>query len=229
MYSARRVVRRNPATDLPQVKRKCESPQVATPQVLRRERRCDRTARTGAGAGIRWSRCAHEVARESVLLRSFSRASGAFNNKAQSVIILDWLEWPGLIRREGDGSRWEFSPHRPQKPFFECRSVRKRRSSVDPPAQCGAVLCSGGGKQETAPHPCGYRVEMTSLPREPAPRSANEARGAPRGQTVWITTQGALGAWLRARSLSVARAGLAATGTTVKFSDGIGLVSRREL
>jgi hypothetical protein len=26
MYSARRVVRRNPATDLPQVKRKCESP-----------------------------------------------------------------------------------------------------------------------------------------------------------------------------------------------------------
>ena len=28
MYSARRVVRRNPATDLPQVKRKCESPRV---------------------------------------------------------------------------------------------------------------------------------------------------------------------------------------------------------
>ena len=26
MYSARRVLRRNPATDLPQVKRKCESP-----------------------------------------------------------------------------------------------------------------------------------------------------------------------------------------------------------
>jgi hypothetical protein len=29
MYSARRVVRRNPATDLPQVKRKCESPHSA--------------------------------------------------------------------------------------------------------------------------------------------------------------------------------------------------------
>jgi hypothetical protein len=39
MYSARRVVRRNPATDLPQVKRKCESPlqvlaKIPTPEQL---------------------------------------------------------------------------------------------------------------------------------------------------------------------------------------------------
>jgi len=44
----------------------------------------------------------HGVARESVWLHSFSRASGAFNHKAQLVVILDWLEWPGLIRREGE-------------------------------------------------------------------------------------------------------------------------------
>jgi hypothetical protein len=46
MYSARRVVRRNPATDLPQVKRKCESPQNGM------EISC----------GIDWAEAHHDVA-----------------------------------------------------------------------------------------------------------------------------------------------------------------------
>jgi hypothetical protein len=50
MYSARRVVRRNPATDLPQVKRKCESPLEAI--VLQRVVHCDSSDGLDGAHGI---------------------------------------------------------------------------------------------------------------------------------------------------------------------------------
>jgi hypothetical protein len=44
----------------------------------------------------------HGTARQSVLLQSLSKASGAYDHTPQLLLILDWLEWLTLIRRDGD-------------------------------------------------------------------------------------------------------------------------------
>jgi hypothetical protein len=41
-------------------------------------------------------------ARQSMILHALSKAAGAYEHTPQLVLILTWLEWLGLIRREGD-------------------------------------------------------------------------------------------------------------------------------
>lgn len=164
------------------------------------------------------------MARESVWLHSFSRASGAVNHKAQWSSSSTGCSGPG---RSGARGRWftlgRLSPHRPQIYAVLRVSVSEKEAELHGSScalPCGGVQCSRGGERKGRP----ASVRLPGRDDELAEGAGTKVRecGLCRVQRVDLVDRHAGGplGWVAGQSSRVARAGLAAAGTTVKFSAG---------
>jgi hypothetical protein len=71
-------------------------------------------------------------ARQTMVLHALSKAAGAYDHTQQLLLILTWLEWLGLLRREGDALFRSSTIHRNTDDDLHSASDGERQDPAEP-------------------------------------------------------------------------------------------------